>query len=93
MTYLERTELEALSMRTFKIKTKYKQIMKRGRKVSSLHGASRVPITAQEIKDTMLFILAEREKEIDVIRKKVNEGRAEKSGRDNSGGQVEENKE
>lgn len=58
MTFKERKKMMTLSLLCFGATSKWKSIMKRGRKTET----GRAPISVQEIKDTMDYILNERQK-------------------------------
>lgn len=105
MTYKERQELKSLSLLAFGRSGRYKSIMKRGRKVKAKDGSYMytLPITPQEIKDTMTYIIVEREKnqnrieeeiQNERLRTKENDERAsegtQQSGSDETIGESEE---
>ena len=61
MTYKERKALEEKSKKCFGRSSRWKTIMKRGRR----DGDTRLPISVKEIDDTMDYILEERERILD----------------------------
>ena len=80
MKFAERKRLMDKSLLCFGVSSRWKTIMKHGRK----QGNRVMPISLQEIEDTMDYILAEREKNLRGIMEKGNANRLEGSDRENS---------
>jgi len=89
MKYEDRQELKRLSLLAFGRTGRYKTIMRRGRKEFNTDGSFKhtVPITVQEITDTMNYILEQREANQQRILEElngrsINEGTSETARQD-----------
>ena len=76
MKYEDRKRLMAKSLLCFGRTGRYKAIMKRGRVVTDNAGnfSHTAPISAQEMEDTMDYILEERKKKQQAIMEEMNVG-------------------